>query len=74
MKFGKTLDASNVGFSLQVCFLPQVCLSVCLSLSFLAQSWSFLLFPTLLKLLKKNGKLVYDLGLPIPPPWPRSLE
>lgn len=27
MKFGKTLDANNVGLSLQVCFLPQVCLS-----------------------------------------------
>ena len=48
-------------------------LSICLSLPFLAQSLSFLLFPTLLNLLKED-KLVYDSGLPISPPWPRSLE
>lgn len=64
MKFGKTLDASKVGFSLQFCLLPQVSLSVWPTLSW---SLSFLLFPTL-KPLKKEGKLVYDSGLPVPPP------
>lgn len=68
VKFGKMLDANNTGLSLQVCFLPQVCLSVCAALPFLAQSLSFLPFLTLLNLLKKEGKLVHDSSLPIPPP------
>lgn len=63
------LDASIVGFSLQVCFLPHVCL--CPPFPFLAPSLSFPLFPTLLNLLKKEGKLVYESGFPIPPVTPK---
>lgn len=46
MTFGMTLDASNVGAFAAGLFSASS-LSICLTLPFLAQSLSFLLFPTL---------------------------
>lgn len=73
MTFGMTLDASNVGAFAAGLFSASS-LSICLTLPFLAQSLSFLLFPTLLNLLKKEGKLVYDLSLPIHLHGPEALS
>ena len=59
------------GLSLQVCFLPRVCLS---DTPFPGSVFVFPPVSKLLNLLKKEGKLVYDSGLPIHLHGPKALS